>query len=145
MSIDTLNERVTEAILRAESLAASGPSSERDEAYAVVSACEEALAGRLRADDEEGAIARRGAVRAALKAGRPARAKELAERYASEAEAPAELVEELRRMGAQSQEALFAMEIQQEFAALRLPSPPSAEFPRLVDETSRVHRRQEAA
>lgn len=103
MNIDALNERVTEAILRAEALEVNGPSADVSEAYLVVSFYEEEIAELLPASDEEGAIARRGAVRAALVAGVPERAMELVERYAFDAAAPRELIEELRQMGARAE------------------------------------------
>lgn len=98
MSIETLYERVTEAILRAESLAETGPQYVANQAYWSVSCVEAEIAESLPADSEEGAIARRGAVRAALAAGLPVPAKELADRYMAEPEAPPELIGELREM-----------------------------------------------
>ena len=105
MSIDALNKRVTEAILRAEALEVKGPSIEVSRAYLDVSFCEEEIAAHLPVSDEEGAIARRGAVRAALTAGQPTRAKDLADRYAAEGDAPSDLVKELERMAAQAEAA----------------------------------------
>jgi hypothetical protein len=98
MNIDALYQRVTEAILEAEALETKGPSVEAAQAYLTVSFLEEEIAGELPASDEEGAIARRGTVRAALTAGLPTRAKELAERYMVEPDAPPELAEQLREM-----------------------------------------------
>ena len=67
MSLDALNRRVTNAIIRAESL----PPGSRDawEAFHDVSALEESIATLLPPDDLEGEIARLGAVTAALSAG----------------------------------------------------------------------------
>ena len=76
MNIDTLYQRVTAAILEAEALEAKGPSFEVAQAYLTVSFVEEEIAEELPASEEEGAIARRGAVRAALTAGLPTRARE---------------------------------------------------------------------
>jgi hypothetical protein len=80
---DTLNSLVTGAIWRAEQLEAHriGSSSQ---AWAEVSLLEEELARVLPVSESEGRIARRGAVRAALKAGDYARAYALTEGYASE-------------------------------------------------------------
>lgn len=98
MNIDALYKRVTEAILEAEALAARGPSAEAAQACLTVSFVEAEIAEELRASEEEGAIARRGAVRAALAAGLPARASELAERYLADADSPPELADQLREM-----------------------------------------------
>ncbi len=81
MTLDELYERVTEAILRAETLEDEGNSAEAQGAYLAVSLLEAQIAERLSAAGAEGAIARRGAVRAAQKAGERARADALAERY----------------------------------------------------------------
>lgn len=98
MNLDALYQRVTEAILEAEALEAKGPSVDAAQAYLTVSFVEEEIAATLPASDEEGAIARRGAVRAAVSAGLPTRAKELAERYMAEVGAPPELADQLREM-----------------------------------------------
>jgi hypothetical protein len=98
MNLDALYQRVTEAILEAEALEMKGPSVEAAQAYLTVSFVEEEIAATLPASEEEGAIARRGAVRAALTAGLPTRAKELAERYMAEPGAPPELFDLLREM-----------------------------------------------
>jgi hypothetical protein len=97
MSMDELNERVTEAILRAEALEDQGASAEMRGAYLTVSFIEEEIAEATPPSGTEGAIARRGAVRAAIKAGVPARARDLAERYLAES-SPLALAEEIRRM-----------------------------------------------
>jgi hypothetical protein len=100
VNLDALYQRVTEAIFEAEALQTKGPSVEVAQAYLTVSFLEEEIAAELPASEEEGAIARRGAVRAALTAGLPTRAQVLAERYMAEADAPAELTEQLREMAA---------------------------------------------
>lgn len=82
MSLDELNHRVTNAIIRAESLSAG--SREAWEAFHEVSVLEEAIALLAPPDDIEGEIARLGAVTAALSAGEPLRALQLAERFLSE-------------------------------------------------------------
>lgn len=100
MSIEALYESVTEAILRAEALEERGMPSEVSAAYLRVSFLEEEIANLVPPSDPEGAIARRGAVRASLKARLPVHARDLAERFAAEAEAPAALLAELREMAA---------------------------------------------
>ena len=102
MTIDALYQRVTEAIIAAEALEAKGQSVEAAQAYLTVSFMEEEIAGDLPASDEEGAIARRGAVRAAFTAGLPTRAKVLAERYMVEPDAPPELAHQLHEMAARA-------------------------------------------
>jgi len=87
---DTLNSLVSGAIWRAEQLEAHGIGS-ASQAWSEVSSLEEELAKMLPAPESEGRIARRGAVRAALKAGDYARAHALAESYAAEGAAPESL------------------------------------------------------
>lgn len=98
MSIETLREQVTRAILQAEALDATGPQFAVKQAYWTVSTIEAEIAEMRPADGEEGAIARRGAVRALLAAGLPVHAKELADRYMAESNAPTELKRELSEM-----------------------------------------------
>lgn len=98
MNIDDLYQRVTEAILRAERLEASGPAAEAEKAYLAVSLLEEEIAAAIPAAEEEGEIARRGAVRAAFTARSPTRARALAAQYTADRAASAELIEELREM-----------------------------------------------
>jgi hypothetical protein len=86
VSTDLLNTLVTGAIWRAEQLEEQGISS-APLAWAEVSSLEEELAKALPASDPEGRIARRGAVRAALKARDFARAQALVERYLAEKDA----------------------------------------------------------
>jgi pyruvate-formate lyase-activating enzyme len=95
MSLDELNRRLTNAIIRAESL----PAGSRDawEAFHEVSALEESIATLVPPDDIEGEIARLGAVAAALSAGEPLCALQLAERFLAESLAP-EVAEKLRRL-----------------------------------------------
>jgi len=94
---DTLNTLVSGAIWRAEQLEALGvrPASQ---AWAEVSSLEENLAKAIPVSESEGRIARRGAVRAALKAGDYARALALAEAYMAEQAAPKSLKAELREI-----------------------------------------------
>ncbi len=96
METDTLNALVSGAIWRAEQLEAHGIRS-ASQAWAEVSSLEEELARILAVSESEGRIARRGAVRAALKAGDYARAHSLAEGYAGET-APESLKAALRKI-----------------------------------------------
>ncbi len=95
MSLDELNRCVTNAIIRAESLPAG--SREAWEAFHEVSALEESIAAVVPPDDIEGEIARLGAVTAALSAGEPLRALQLAERFLAESPDP-EIAEKLRQL-----------------------------------------------
>lgn len=84
MDLDSLYLLVTEAIMRAEALqdlGAPGASS----AFTDLSLIEEKIAKLLPPSDTEGAIARRGAVRAAAVGGDAARARQLVDRFAEEA------------------------------------------------------------
>ncbi len=95
MSTDVLHSLVTAAIWRAEQLEEHGVSS-APLAWAEVSSLEEELAAALPVAQPEGRIARRGAVRAALKARDYARAQTLAQRYLAEEHAPKTLRTALR-------------------------------------------------
>ncbi len=86
MTTDTLHTLVSGAIWRAQQLEDLGIGTAAL-AWAEVSALEEALAKALPETQPEGRIARRGAVRAALNAGDPARAHELARHYGGEVDA----------------------------------------------------------
>lgn len=97
MSTDLLNTLVTSAIWRAEQLEQQGVGSV-PLAWAEVSSLEEELAKALPASQPEGRIARRGAVRAALKARDFARAQALAERYLAEKDVPRTLRASLRQL-----------------------------------------------
>jgi hypothetical protein len=101
---DTLNALVSGAIWRAEQLEERGVGS-ASQAWIEVSQLEEQLAGLLPASEPEGRIARRGAVRAALKARDHARARALADRYRAEP-GPKTLRTELQRMLDEDAEAL---------------------------------------
>jgi hypothetical protein len=97
MSLDVLYLLVTEAILRAETLEdLRAPNAYK--AYSDVSLLEEKVAEFLPASDPEGALARRGAVRAALAAREPLRAQQLARRFLAEADADAEFQAGLRSL-----------------------------------------------
>ena len=97
MNSDSLHSFVTAAIWRAEQLEARRIGS-APLAWAEVSSLEEELATALPVSQPEGRIARRGAVRAALKARDSARARALAERYLTEKEAPKSLRAAIREM-----------------------------------------------
>ena len=96
-NVDLLYPLVSEAIRRAEALEdlrAPGTFS----AYRDVSILEERIAEALPASDPEGALARRGAVRAALVAREFARAQQLVARFLSEPDTDVELKAELLRL-----------------------------------------------
>lgn len=94
---DTLHTLVSSAIWRAEQLEDRGVSS-APLAWAEVSQLEEQLAGAFPLSEPEGKIARRGAVRAALKAGEYARARTLADRFSAEDGVPRALKVAFRKM-----------------------------------------------
>ncbi len=101
MDLETLYPLVTEAIRRAEvleELKAPGGNS----AYLDVSLLEERIARLLPASDAEGAIARRGAVSAAIAAQAFPRARELADRFVAEDGADHALRADLDRLAAQA-------------------------------------------
>lgn len=97
MSTDLLNTLVTSAIWRAEQLEEHGVGS-APLAWGEVSSLEEELAKSFPASQPEGRIARRGAVRAALKAHDFARAQALVGRYLAEKDAPRALRTALRQL-----------------------------------------------
>jgi DNA anti-recombination protein RmuC len=99
VSLELLYPQVSEAIRRAETLEDlrdPGASS----AYLDVSLIEERIAEALPATDPEGALARRGAVRAALSANDFARAQQLVEKFLAEAGDNTELQAELLQFSA---------------------------------------------
>ena len=97
METDTLNTLVTGAIWRAEQLEAYGiyPATQ---AWSEVSSLEEELAKAHPASESQGRIARRGAVRAALKAGAYHRANQLADNYLADESASKSLKAALRKI-----------------------------------------------
>ena len=101
----TLNSLVSGAIWRAEQLEAHGIRSAA-QGWAEVSSIEEELAKVMSVSVSEGRIARRGAVRAALKAGDYARAHALADGYVAEKAAPRSLVAALRKILQEDAQAL---------------------------------------
>lgn len=105
MSLDLFYPLVSEAIRRAETLEDLGAPGARS-AHLDVSLLEEKIAGLLLASDPEGALARRGAVRAALAAGELSRAQRLVERFLSEAEADDKLRSDLLRLLEQTERSM---------------------------------------
>lgn len=105
MSLDLLYPQVTDAIERAEALEEAGALGTRA-AFLDVSFLEEEIASELLASVVEGMLARRGAVRAAIKAGAFARATDLAERFVAEKDLPVEIAREIGVMVAEAVDAL---------------------------------------
>jgi hypothetical protein len=99
MGTDELNTLVTDAIWRAEELEATNISA--TQAWAEVSSIEEELTKAFPPSEFQGQIARRGAVRAAFKAGDPGRAQALADAYLVEEAAPESLKADLGEMPGQ--------------------------------------------
>jgi polyhydroxyalkanoate synthesis repressor PhaR len=97
MNVEFLYPLITEAIRRAETLDDLGAPGAYS-AHLDVSLLEERVAGILPASNPEGALARRGAVRAALAAGEIARAQQLTERFLAEDDAEDDLRVDLRRL-----------------------------------------------
>jgi len=96
MTLDELYERVTGAIVRAERIDEADAVARR-RAFLSVSELEEEIAKRLPAGDPEGAVARRGAVRAAVNADEFLRAETLYWSYLDEG-VPDELKRELTEL-----------------------------------------------
>jgi hypothetical protein len=96
MDLRELNQKVTDAIWRAERLPPG--TTERAAAFRGVSRLEEQIAELCHADTVEGAYARDGAVRAALLAKEHDRALALAAQYAAEPKATGRLRECLARL-----------------------------------------------
>ena len=90
MNVDRLHTWVSEAIWRAERLEDQGLKAAQL-AWQEVSALEEQIAALRPSTSADGHLARDGAVRAALKAGDPARARELARQYSEDAGVPDKL------------------------------------------------------
>jgi len=107
MTAEELYPLVTEAIRRAETLEdLRAPGTAK--AYLDVSLLEEKIAETLPASDPEGAIARRGAVRAAFSARDIERARELVGRYLAEAEVAGDLRDDLLELSKQAEKAYAA-------------------------------------
>lgn len=109
MTVNELNMLVTEAILRADALADLNAPTAAD-AYLEVSLIEERIATAVPASQAEGAIARRGAVRAAIVADEIARARELASRYLAEEDASPALREEITMLIGEREDVFAAHE-----------------------------------
>jgi len=99
--IDRLYERVTSAIFIAEDAEGRGDLVGARKAYLEVSFLEEDIGSRLDASDAEGAIARRGAITAALSADLPERALDIVHGYLKE-ELPAPLNGQLKLLEAEA-------------------------------------------
>ncbi len=97
MSNEGLNALVTSAIWRAQQLESLGIGS-ASQAWSEVSSVEEELAKSHPTSQGQGRIARRGAVRAALKAGDYARAQQLYDSYTSEKGATKALKDALKEI-----------------------------------------------
>lgn len=100
MSIESLYPQITEAILHAEKLE-DLPDPGAAEAFLRVSQLEEKIAKEVPASNPEGALARRGAVRAAISAQSFNRARQLVQRYLSEQDAHSELRSQLQQLAGQ--------------------------------------------
>lgn len=107
MTAEELYPLVTEAIRRAETLEDLGAPGTAA-AFQEVSLLEEKIAETLPASDPEGAVARRGAVRAALSAREYGRARELIERFLAEDDVDAELRAELLELSEQGESSTAA-------------------------------------
>ena len=104
MDIESLYPLVTEAIRRAEIFDDLNAPGARD-AHRDVSLLEEQIATLLPASNTEGAIARRGAVRAAIAAGDFQRAEALAARFSADADTNKSLRRELGEMAKEASRA----------------------------------------
>lgn len=98
MSIEELYPRVTEAIERAQALVDAGDAIGARRAYHEVFTIESEIATKLAGSTIEGAIARCGAVRAALKANRPDLARNLALEYLEDRDLTPDAQAELRKV-----------------------------------------------
>lgn len=105
MTVDELYLLVTDAILRADALADLGAPG-AVQAHRDVSLLEEEIAAALPASDPEGALARRGAVRAAGMAKDHGRARALAERFRAEDDVSVELGEQLMALVADGEDSI---------------------------------------
>jgi len=101
-NIDTLYTLVSEAIRRAEVLEDLHAPGAAD-AYRDVSRLEERIAGLVPPVGAEGAIARRGAVTAAISGKEPQRAIELVDRFSSEPDVDSDLAAELTALRARAE------------------------------------------
>jgi hypothetical protein len=128
---EALNALVTSAIWRAQQLEEHGIGS-ASQAWAEVSSVEEELAKTFPTSLGEGRIARRGAVRAALKAGDYNRAQELSDSYANEKGATKALKTALRDMLAEDSR---EMESRFRFASKQLRAAEARQLARHFHET----------
>jgi hypothetical protein len=102
MTVELFYPLVTEAIRRAETLEDLGAPG-TSLAFLDLSLLEERIAEAVAASDAEGALARRGAVRAALSAGEIERARQLVERFLAEPGTNGELRDELLQLVTQAE------------------------------------------
>lgn len=107
MDLEFLYPLISETIRRAETLEDAGAPGAKS-AYLDLSLLEERVAEVLPAADPEGALARRGAVRAALAAGDLARARRLTERFLAERDADAGSSTEIAQLLEQAERATAA-------------------------------------
>lgn len=140
LSIEELYPLVTEAILRAETLQDLGaPGAAR--AYLDVSLLEEKITEVVSASDPEGAVARRGAVRAAVSANEHGRAQHLAERFLSETDADEGLREDLRNLAQEAEKSGSRAALERVEVVLRdLNLPTRDEIARLNEQLKTLHR-----
>lgn len=131
MPSEALNALVTSAIWRAQQLEKLGIGS-ASQAWAEVSSVEEELAKTIPTSQGEGRIARRGAVRAALKAGDYTRAQELSDSYANEKGASNALKTALREMLSEDSK---EMESRFRFASKQLRAGEARQLARYFHET----------
>jgi hypothetical protein len=97
MDLEFLYPLISETIRRAETLEDSGAPGAKS-AYLDLSLLEERVTEILPASDPEGALARRGAVRAALAAGDLARARRLSELFLAERDADTDSMAEIAQL-----------------------------------------------
>ncbi|MCC6877377.1 MAG: hypothetical protein IT378_23935 [Sandaracinaceae bacterium] len=107
--VDDLNRQVTSAILQAERFERLGDGRNKALAYLEVSRLEEALAHELAASELEGAIARRGAITAAMSAQAFDRARNVADVFLNEPSLPMDLAAQLEKLRAQADAAMHAL------------------------------------
>jgi hypothetical protein len=108
-TLDELYGLVSFAIHRAERATAAGDAGLAAATFLDASYLEEEIAERLPADGVEGAVARRGAVSAALNAQQYSRALEVAERYLADGQVSGALREKLVALLAEANRGLSAV------------------------------------
>jgi len=122
MTVDELNKQVTEAIFDAElSEANSEPARVIAQKYLAVSEIEQKLAALLEAPTNQGAIARRGVVRAALRARAWGRALYWAGVYADDPAAPDDLVAALNELAREAEREIETLQGSAPLAVMPVP------------------------